>query len=358
MTVDDNEVMTALEPSYVMNELLAYMFCYFDADHSEDLKMSVNNFYTSDAVIVAKTLLWQHYGASLPHKVNRTNRGTKTPKQKNVEDIIDGIKVLDETVDTLPVQFCAINLNNLPAKCAPENPSDMRTRISTLESQMTEMLSFKQHTLKNNGNYQSEWPNIPVGSHQRSHQRQVHSGEGMTSPMQARTSDSECLQPNNRHMESDAGGSTDDTTKKVTNQQMNRNGLKDGQHTVTDDGSSKQKEGWKTYYKRNSVYGKRKSNEKNKLTIKGAPRRYQFVVFNVDKSVELNALKDYINTNVTTVLDMSRLSKEEWNRQSYRVLVLENDRERVMDNENCPENIGIRPYIQRKIESSGPSNIV
>ena len=91
---------------------------------------------------------WQHYGDSLPSKVNRTSRGTNTPKQKYLEDILEGIKVLDETVDTLLIKFCAIHLNNLPAKCDPGNPSDMRTRISTWESQMTEILSFKQNTLK------------------------------------------------------------------------------------------------------------------------------------------------------------------------------------------------------------------
>ena len=31
---------------------------------------------------------------------------------------------------------------------------------------------------------------------------------------------------------------------------------------------------------------------------------------------------------------------------------------KVMDNENWPENIGIRPYVQRKIESSGSSKIL
>ena len=71
----------------------------------------------------------------------------------------------------------------------------------------------------------------------------------MTSSQQTRRPDSE-------------GGSTDDIIKHVNDQQMNRNGLTDDQHNVTDDGSSKQKGGWKTYYKRNSVYGKRKSNEK------------------------------------------------------------------------------------------------
>ena len=58
------------------------MFCYCDVDHQEDLKMPVNKFYTSDAVTVAKDFLWQHHGDSLPSKVNRTSRGTKTPKQK------------------------------------------------------------------------------------------------------------------------------------------------------------------------------------------------------------------------------------------------------------------------------------
>ena len=162
MAGDENEVITVLEPSYVMNELLAYMFCYYDSDHPEDLKMPVNKFYTPDAVIVSKNLLWQHYGDSLPSKVNRTSRETKTSKQKNLEDVLEGITVLDETVDTLNVQFCAINLNNLPVKSAPEDPSDIRIRINTLESQMTEMLSFKQHTLKNNENYQGEWPKIPL----------------------------------------------------------------------------------------------------------------------------------------------------------------------------------------------------
>ena len=89
------------------------------------------------------------------------------------------------------------------------------------------------------------------------------------------------------------------------------------------------------------------------------PRRDQFVVFNVDKSVELYAPKDYINTNKPTMSDMSRLSKEEWNGQSYRILVLENDRGMiVMNNVNWPENIGIQPYIQHSIESSGSSKIV
>ena len=76
------------------------MFCYYDSDHPEDLKMHVNKLYTSDAVIEAKNLLWQHYGDSLLSKVNRTSRGTQTPKQKNLEDILEGIKVLDETEDT------------------------------------------------------------------------------------------------------------------------------------------------------------------------------------------------------------------------------------------------------------------
>ena len=206
------------------------MFCYYDSDHPENLKMPVTKFYTSDAVIVSKNLLWQHYGDSLPSKVNRTSRWTKTMKQKNLEDILEGIKVLDETVDTLPVQFCAINLNNLPVKCAPEDPSDIRIRINTLESQMTEMLPFKQHTLKNNRNYQSEWPKIPLGNDQRIHQRQVHNGKSMTSSQQTRRPDSE-------------GGSTDDIIKHVNDEQMNRNGLTDDQHNVTDNGSSKQKGG-------------------------------------------------------------------------------------------------------------------
>ena len=45
-------------------------------------------------------------------------------------------------------------------------------------------------------------------------------------------SDSERMQPDNRHMNCDAGRSTDDITKNVNDQQMNRSGLKDDQHNV------------------------------------------------------------------------------------------------------------------------------
>ena len=69
----------------------------------------------------------------------------------------------------------------------------------------------------------------------------------MTSSQQGRHPDSELVPSDNRRMNCDEGGPTDDTIKHVNDQQMDLNGLKDDQHNVKNDGSKKQKEGWTTY---------------------------------------------------------------------------------------------------------------
>ena len=57
-------------------------------------------------------------------------------------------------------------------------------------------------------------------------------------------------------------------------------------------------------------------------------RRYEYVVFNVDSDIEEEALKTYITTNESNVIELSRLSKPEWNRQSYRVLTYYSEKEK------------------------------
>ena len=69
---------------------------------------------------------------------------------------------------------------------------------------------------------------------------------------------------------------------------------------------------WKLQRKRKvTVFGKRNAVD---LPIRGARRRYEYVVFNVDNDIEEEALKTYITTNESSVIELSRLSKPEWNR--------------------------------------------
>ena len=52
-------------PRHIVNELLPYVFCYYDADSLNELRTTIDHFYTSDSVVSAKNLLWEHYSEQL-----------------------------------------------------------------------------------------------------------------------------------------------------------------------------------------------------------------------------------------------------------------------------------------------------
>ena len=128
-------------PRHIVNELLSYVFCYYDADSLNELRTTIDHFYTTDSVVSAKNLLWEHYSEQLLPKKNRTNRGPKTQKEKNLDDIMEAVKILDEKTDDLPVEICAVRLNNLPPRSKPRNTNDVANRVTVLESQVVELLS-------------------------------------------------------------------------------------------------------------------------------------------------------------------------------------------------------------------------
>ncbi len=124
------------------------------------------------------------------------------------------------------------------------------------------------------------------------------------------------------------------------------------------------RDGWKTKDSRRRkpavhVFGNRKGNPDNVLTVKGAPPRFEYVVFNIDNEIMQDTLKDYIVNNGTTVLEINRLSKPEWNRQSYRVLTYLSDKDKVMSCDYWPELVGVRLFTRlRRIEAETDSKIL
>ena len=79
--------------------------------------------------------------------------------------------------------------------------------------------------------------------------------------------------------------------------------------------------------------------------------RYKYVVFNVDNDIEEEALKTYITTNESNVIELSRLSNPEWNRQSYRIVIYYSEKEKIMSGEFWPQDIGVRPFMRRRGET-------
>ena len=51
------------------------------------------------------------------------------------------------------------------------------------------------------------------------------------------------------------------------------------------------------------------------------------------------------------VIELSRLSKPEWNRQSYRVVTYYSEKENIMSDEFWPQDIVVRPFMRRRGET-------
>ena len=51
------------------------------------------------------------------------------------------------------------------------------------------------------------------------------------------------------------------------------------------------------------------------------------------------------------MIELSRLSKPEWNRQSYRVLTYYSEKEKIMSGDFWPQDIGVRPFMRRRGET-------
>ena len=136
----------------VINELLSHVFFMYKTEQMQDISDVVDKYYSADAVADAKLTLWQNYGvnghdARPRWEDRRQTRGTKSVKDKELTDLLDGVKAIDQMYcDTqeLPTIFVAVNLLNVPP-CKPtgSNDDDLTHRVRNLEQQMDEVLLMK-----------------------------------------------------------------------------------------------------------------------------------------------------------------------------------------------------------------------
>ena len=87
--------------------------------------------------------IYEHYEEVIGPRPARQNRGMKTLKEKQVEDIMDAMKKIDESGNDRRVKFVALNLTNLPSirdQSAADN-NNVHNRVAILEIQMAELLA-------------------------------------------------------------------------------------------------------------------------------------------------------------------------------------------------------------------------
>ncbi len=136
-----------MAPEYLRNELLTYAFDSYNRDNIDDIELAINNFYEDKSVRTAKQLLWDKYTEKLPAWKDRRNTKDSGAKERDVSDIMQAIRTLDEKYsddDEMPFVFAAVKIRNLPDKRAP-NELSVHNRVCVLELQVSELMAAK-HT--------------------------------------------------------------------------------------------------------------------------------------------------------------------------------------------------------------------
>ena len=108
------------------------------------------------SITEAKSVIWEHYKELAPsptweaNKVRRlrTNRG-RSKKEREVEDILGAITIVDSkfsSSDDLSVNFCAINLENMPAINRVDANAELDQRVQLLKLQMIEIMKDRANS--------------------------------------------------------------------------------------------------------------------------------------------------------------------------------------------------------------------
>ena len=328
------------DTEYVVNELLMFMFSKLNTDTSEDIIHVVDGFYGDEAVFDAKAILWGRYSllAALGRNVSRRI------KQKHVEDLQDAIRLVDSTYpdkSMMPYVFVARSMVNLPPSVKPatqpatdQPPAPttcpLENRLHILESQMAELL--KAATAEKSSR-DVDCLDVTPGVATNGVRSYSEALDGSKPPQQIRDlSGMKAVGESSK-----AGKSAIDKDEQLP---PRLNADSDGEWTTSTRRTRKGK----------AVYGKKQSDE-----LRAAPRRFEFVVFNITNDHGTESVIDYINNSDVNVLGIKILTTPNatTDRLMFKVDVNYKDRDSVMDSDFWPENVGCREfYFKRKVEQT------
>ena len=328
------------DTEYVVNELLMFMFSKLNTDTSEDIIHVVDGFYGEEAVSDAKAILWGRYSllATLGRNVSRRT------KQKHVEDLQDAIRLVDSTYpdkSMMPYVFVARSMVNLPPSVKPatqpatdQPPAPttcpLENRLHILESQMAELL--KAATAEKSSR-DVDCLDVTPGVATNGVRSYSEALDGSKPPQQIRDlSGMKAVGESSK-----AGKSAIDKDEQLP---PRLNADSDGEWTTSTRRTRKGK----------AVYGKKQSD-----VLRAAPRRFEFVVFNITNDHGTESVRDYINNSDVNVLGIKTLTTPNatTDRLMFKVDVNYKDRDSVMDSDFWPENVGCREfYFKRKVEQT------
>ena len=91
--------------------------------------------------------------------------------------------------------------------------------------------------------------------------------------------------------------------------------------------------------------------------LNGGERYKEIFVFNLERNTTADDITEYMNDGNVTACEVECRSNEEARHRSFRVLINDNQFEKVMMADMWPENVGCRPYFSPRGKVRKPEEI-
>lgn len=312
---------------YVVNELLVYVFNHMKKHPMDSIKTVLLDFYCAEAISEAKKKLWDSFTDQLPSFERRTNRGQRNANEKEVDDILNSMKIIDakfSDIKTLPVVFVAVNLSQLPNV----NPGELETvslleRVTRLERQMATVVQPPGKTFASVVSSAKKSTNDRPRQEPRSRQQLMVNLPSQQNISAGTWSDT-------------ATCDNDDNEGFILPPEQIRKLRKKEQR-------ESETERPKTKPKTKPVYGTRQDTQ-----IRAGPRRCELFVFRVDKEIEDDQLGAFLASEQVKVHELECISKPEAWTKSYRIAVETPDPSAILQPDFWPDGIGCRRFWKKR----------
>lgn len=341
----------------VINTILAHVSIALDSSTSASVHKLISATYCLEEIIEAKKLLWAN--SSLGEYKNRKSSNTRTEKDANIKDVIDGLKELDDKGDTPCICLEAKQVRHLP-KCEAEEcmPFSIVERLEKLERKMIDnQIQIDKNIVET----------MSIGDRvKRFEEGKTFTWASMATPKPApinsniiprdnRIFNLPKLQPNrgNAEVANVLRGKSEINTDRLD--------IDDTDNSEDDDfeipAAHRKKE------RRQQSRNQRKiitGNSRSETSFTGAPPPKRSVfVYRVDKGTTERSISEYLNERSFEGVDVKLRSNPDATFKSFVVSISMERLDEMLKPELWPEGVRVRKYFQkqRTNESGGSFSV-
>lgn len=311
-----------------VNELLWYMSTVLQSSTKEKTKDVVLSFYDVAEIAEAKITLYDDHKEIVGKPTSRRGSSRRSEEEADMSDILEAFEKLDKA-KIIP-EYCARNGNRVPL-ILPENRSDHQScsmNVKSIERRLAQLemaFSEKQTTQSRDLSYSNvaQFPSLPTSD---SHLVQFRPSPNMLQSTTREHAARVNLPPLNRVHQSASNGQR---TSQRQNNPRSRSDVTIGTGGNKSIGNS---------------------------GLKGAPPpKRDFFIYRVDKGETRERVSDHLKCLGVDIIHLERTSHEDANFASFRLTTYIGSLETIMNPDNWPQGIRVRPFYQKRT-SSFPNN--